>query len=120
MGLADQILLPDWSEGGKESWKVEMNRVGHRNDYVEYKYLLLRTLLAAGFISSIRMIITSQAQEKQGFGGRKYSERLREVQGPEFITMQHPPAYQSYPYYFPSSLYSMGACFASLDPESES
>ena|SRR2546421_7538400 len=89
-----------------------MNRIGHRNGYVEYKYLRLRTLLAAVFISSVRMITTSQAQEKQGLVGRKYSE------GPYYDPT--PPAYQSYSYYFQSSLYSMGACFAGLDPESES
>jgi hypothetical protein len=37
MGLTGQILLPDWSEGGKGSWEVEMNRIGLGNDCIEYK-----------------------------------------------------------------------------------
>jgi hypothetical protein len=50
MGLTGQILLPDWSEGGKESWEVEMNRIGLGNDCIEYKtsfftLLLLQALL---------------------------------------------------------------------------
>jgi hypothetical protein len=40
MGLAGQILFPDLSEGGKESWEVEMNRIGLGNDCVEYNCLL--------------------------------------------------------------------------------
>jgi hypothetical protein len=50
MGLAGQVLLPDWPEGGKESWKVEMNRIGLENDCIEYKNLLLHTPLAAGLV----------------------------------------------------------------------
>ena len=49
MGLAVQTLLPDWSEGGKESWEVEMNRIGLGNDCVENKCLLHKPL-AAGLV----------------------------------------------------------------------
>jgi hypothetical protein len=43
-------LLPDWSEGRREFWEVEMNRIGLRNGCIEYQNLLLHTPLAAGLV----------------------------------------------------------------------
>jgi hypothetical protein len=39
MDLASQVLLPDRSEGGKESWEMEMNRISLGNDCASSAFL---------------------------------------------------------------------------------
>ena len=47
-GLAGNAASFGGSEGGKESWEVEMSRIGLGNDCVEYE--CLHTPLAAGLV----------------------------------------------------------------------